>query len=69
MRKRSLKRYGAAFKARVAVTALQESQTLAQVGHRFGVHLVLVGQLLNFHRSLPRQAIGARKAAFSRSQH
>lgn len=44
MGKRSLKKYDAAFKARVAVTALQESETLAQVGRRFRVHPVLVGQ-------------------------
>ena len=38
------KRYDAVFKAKAALAAVQERETLAQLGARFGVHPVLVGQ-------------------------
>lgn len=44
MKQRNQKRYDPAFKARVALNALQESESLAQLGHRYGIHPVLVGQ-------------------------
>jgi transposase-like protein len=44
MKKRNQKRYDASFKARVALEALQESESLAQLGHRHGIHPVLAGQ-------------------------
>ena len=42
--KESRKRYSAAFKAKVAVAAIQEQETLAKIARRFGVHPVLVSQ-------------------------
>ena len=44
MKQRNKKRYEAKFKARVAIDALKERETLAQLGHRHGVHPVQVGQ-------------------------
>jgi transposase-like protein len=44
MKKRNQKRYDPVFKARVALEALQEDESLAQLGHQHGVHPVLVGQ-------------------------
>lgn len=44
MKKRNKKRYAATFKARVAIDALKEQETLAQLGNRHGVHPVQVGQ-------------------------
>lgn len=44
MGKKNSKRYDPAFKARVALAAAQERESLAQIGQRFGVHPVLVGQ-------------------------
>jgi len=44
MKQRNQKRYDPAFKARVALEALREDESLAQLGHRHGVHPVLVGQ-------------------------
>lgn len=44
MGKKNSKRYDPAFKARVALEAAQELESLAQIGHRHGVHPVLVGQ-------------------------
>ena len=44
MGKKNLKRYDPAFKARVALEAAQEQESLAQIGQRYGVHPVLVGQ-------------------------
>lgn len=44
MKKRSNKRYEATFKARVAVDAMKERESLAQLAHRHGVHPVQVGQ-------------------------
>ena len=40
----SRKRYSAEFKAKVALAAIQEQQTHAQIARRFGVHPVLVSQ-------------------------
>ena len=43
-KQRNKKRFDTAFKARVALEALQERESLAQLGQRYGVHPVLVGQ-------------------------
>lgn len=56
MKKRNQKRYDAAFKARVAVEAMQERESLAQLGHRYGVHPVLVGQ---WKKQLKENALAA----------
>ena len=42
--KTSRKRYSPGFKAQVAVAALQERETLAQIARRFQVHPVQVSQ-------------------------
>ena len=44
MGRKNSKRYDPAFKARVALEAAQEQESLAQIGQRHGVHPVLVGQ-------------------------
>jgi transposase len=44
MSKKNTKRYTPEFKARIALEAAQEQESLAQIGHRHGVHPVLVGQ-------------------------
>lgn len=44
MRKRKQKRFDPQFKARVALEAAQEHQTLAELARRHGVHPVQVGQ-------------------------
>ena len=44
MKQRNRKRFDAAFKARVALEAAQEKESLAQLGKRYGVHPVRVGQ-------------------------
>lgn len=44
MKQRNRKRFDAGFKARVALEAAQEKESLTQLGHRYGVHPVLVGQ-------------------------
>ena len=44
MKQRNRKRFDPAFKARVALEAVQERESLAQLGKKFGVHPVLVGQ-------------------------
>jgi transposase len=44
MGKKNAKRYDPAFKARVAMEAAQGQETLAQIGHRYGVHPVVVCQ-------------------------
>ena len=44
MKQRNKKRFDAAFKARVALEAVQERESLAQLAKRHGVHPVQVGQ-------------------------
>lgn len=44
MRQRNRKRFDAAFKARVALDAVKERESLSQLGKRHGVHPVQVGQ-------------------------
>ena len=44
MRQRNRKRFDGRFKARVALDAIQEKESLAQLGKRHGVHPVQVGQ-------------------------
>jgi len=44
MGKKNLRRYDPAFKARVALEAAKEQESLAQIGQRHRVHPVLVGQ-------------------------
>jgi transposase len=44
MKQRNRKRFDPAFKARVALEAAKERESLAQLGARHGVHPVLVGQ-------------------------
>lgn len=56
MKQRNQKRYDPAFKARVALDALQENESLAQLGHRHGVHPVLAGQ---WKKQLRENAVAA----------
>jgi len=44
MGKKNVKRYDPEFTARVALEAAQEEESLAQIGQRYRVHPVLVGQ-------------------------
>lgn len=44
MRQRKRKRFDPGFKARVALDAVQERETLAQIGSRHGVHPVQAAQ-------------------------
>ena len=44
MGKKNVRRYDPAFKARVALEAAKEQESLAQIGQRHRVHPVLVGQ-------------------------
>jgi len=44
MGRKNVKRYDPAFKARIALEAAKEAESLAQIGQRSGVHPVLVGQ-------------------------
>lgn len=44
MKQRNRKRFDATFKARVALEAVQEKESLGQLGKRHGVHPVQVGQ-------------------------
>ena len=55
MKKRNKKRYEAAFKARVAIEAVKERESLAQLGHRHGIHPVQIGQ---WKRQLEENAVG-----------
>jgi transposase-like protein len=50
------KKFDPSFKARVALAAVGEAESLAQLGQRFGVHPVLVGQ---WKRQLLKNAAGA----------
>jgi transposase-like protein len=52
MSKKNTKRYTPEFKARVALEAAQEQESLAQIGHRYVVHPVLVGQ---WKKKLPQE--------------
>jgi transposase len=54
--KRNQKRYDPGFKARVALEALEERESLAQLGSRHGVHPVVVGQ---WKRQLKENAVAA----------
>jgi transposase-like protein len=56
MKQRNRKRFDPAFKARVALEALQERESLAQIGNRHGVHPVLVGQ---WKKQLLEKAVAA----------
>ena len=47
MSKKNTKRHTPEFKARVALEAAQEQESLARIGQRYGVHPVLVGQWKN----------------------
>ena len=53
------KKFDPSFKARVALVALEEGESMAQLGQRFGVHPVLIGQ---WKRKLFKNA----SAAFTR---
>lgn len=44
MGKKNSKHHDPAFKARVALEAAKEQESLARLGQRFGVHPVVVGQ-------------------------
>ena len=44
MKERNRKRFDSSFKARVALEAAQEKESLAQLARRHGVHPVVVGQ-------------------------
>jgi transposase len=59
MKQRNRKRFDAAFKARVALEAVQEKESLAQLGKRHGVHPVQVGQ---WKRQLLERATAAFEA-------
>jgi transposase len=56
LKQKNRKRFDAAFKARVALEAVQEKASLAQIGKRHGVHPVQVGQ---WKRQLLEQAAKA----------
>jgi transposase-like protein len=56
MKSSQRKKFDPAFKARVALAAVEESESLARLGQRFGVHPVLVGQ---WKRQLERNATTA----------
>lgn len=61
MKQRNRKRFDPEFKARVALAAVQERESLAQLGKKFGVHPVLVGQW-------KKQLLEKAAAAFMRDQ-
>ena len=56
MSKKNARRYSPEFKARVALEAAQEQESLAQLGKRYGVHPVLIGQ---WKKQLLRRAADA----------
>jgi transposase len=47
--KKSRKRYNPAFKAKVALAAVQEQQSIAEIGRKFGVHS---NQVLKWRKQL-----------------
>lgn len=59
MTQKTRKRFDPAFKARVALEAMQERETLAQIGKKYGIHPVMVGQ---WKKQLMDRAAGAFKA-------
>jgi transposase len=61
MKQRNRKRFDPAFKARVALAAVQERESLTQLGKKFGVHPVLVGQW-------KKQLLEKAATAFARDQ-
>jgi len=61
MKQRNRKRFDPEFKARVALAAVQERESLAQLGKKFGVHPVLVGQW-------KKQLLEKAAVAFTRDQ-
>ncbi len=61
MKQRNRKRFDPEFKARVALEAVQERESLAQLGKKFGVHPVLVGQW-------KKQLLEKASAAFKREE-
>jgi transposase len=61
MKQRNRKRFDPAFKARVALAAVQERESLTQLGKKFGVHPVLVGQW-------KKQLLEKAATAFTRDQ-
>jgi transposase len=61
MKQRNRKRFDPAFKARVALEAVQERESLTQLGKKFGVHPVLVGQW-------KKQLLEKAAAAFKREE-
>ena len=58
--KNGRKRYEAGFKAQVALAAMQERETLAQLSRKFGVHPVLISQW-------KKQLLDGAASAFERS--
>jgi transposase len=56
MTTKNRKRFEPEFKARVALEALREQQSLSQIGRRHGVHPVVVGQ---WKKRLAGQAVEA----------
>lgn len=56
MKTKGRKRFEPEFKARVALEALREQESLSRIGQRFGVHPVVVGQ---WKKLLSRQAAEA----------
>ena len=63
MKQRNRKRFEAAFKARVALEAVQERESLTRLGRRHGVHPVQVGQ---WRRHLVERAVVAFEPEASR---
>jgi transposase-like protein len=57
--KTSRKRYSPAFKAQVAVAALQERETVAQIARRYQVHPVQVSQWKKQLVEQAKEAFGA----------
>ena len=45
--KKSRRKFSASFKAQVAIAALLERETLAELSERFGIHPNIISQSLN----------------------